>query len=83
LARGAKQVQVVRHEHIAADEPGIGGGPGLAECAVNGVAGEDAFFVFRADGEENDGRVVGKLEHFWKFHGRFLKSQHFASQCVN
>ncbi len=23
------------------------------------------------------------LEHFWKFHGRFLKSQHFASQCVN
>ena len=63
LARGAKQVQVVRHEHIAANEPGIGGGPGLAECAVNGVAGEDAFFVFRADGEKNDGWVVGKFEH--------------------
>ncbi len=56
-------MEVVRHENISADKPRISHGPCFADQFVDRFIGENGFFVFRANGQENNnGAVEGLVE---------------------
>lgn len=56
---GAEEVDVVRHDHVAGDEPVLGVAPGVEEAVYGGWVVEDALAVVGVDGDEKeDGAVV-------------------------
>ena len=63
------------------------GNTGISLAGLGGMIGHPVTVVMPASASRERRQTLeflgADLEHFWKFHGRFLKSQHFASQCVN
>lgn len=53
--RSGEEMQMVGHQQIVADQPGIGFGPALLEEIVNGRLRQPRDAFFRADGDEDDG----------------------------
>ena len=51
-------MEVVRHKDVSADKPRFSYGPCFPEQFVDSFIGESWFFVFRANGKENNNRAV-------------------------
>ena len=51
-------MQMVGHDDITAHESGIRSFPSLSKGVVNGFIGQNLFFVLRANGEKDNGRLV-------------------------
>lgn len=59
VARRAEKVEMVGHENVVADEPGVGSAPDFGEGGVGFRCGEPGGGSCGADGEEDDGGLVG------------------------
>src|ERR1051325_368491 len=61
-ARRAEKMNVIRHDHITADQPRFGLAPCVDDCCYSIFVGEDRLSVFSAHNHEKDHRVVLPLD---------------------